>query len=360
MGFLERSRDRLKLKARERGFKKNPSPQTLGEVIQAHVRMGNLDQAVEFSTWGVRRFPGSPILRELHRVVMREKVTKGLEESRREIEANPSEEGYLQLARLAVQSRDGATAIQALDRCVEQFPECLAALSGLAEIKERRFLRDLGPSDARSVIHSLRTGWRLEPANGGWPFKLAQFYERVGALQAARKVGESALQVAPDSEEVQRFLKALPVASDGEEDLEEILAGIEEQGYLPGQGEDAIRVQREVDRIRQGMGQLRNQLGAQRLVVISADGDAFDDTGAIPLDSFVRLTTNLMKSSHRTGRRAGLGPLRGATLETAGGTLVLRRGYRSTVACLLPKETSIKGSQEALGKLLVGELNQPT
>ena len=68
------------------------------------------------------------------------------------------------------------------------------------------------------------------------------------------------------------------------------------------------------------------EIGAHRAAVVDADGDAWDDAGNVSTDALVTITTNLSRTAHITTRRSGLGALRGVTLESSGGALVLRRG----------------------------------
>ena len=355
VGFFAKSRDKFRLRSALKRLKKSPSPQALCELVQCHVKLSELDAAHEYTTWGLKRFPGSALVQEMHRIVVRERAYVGMNEVREEVRKDPTPEGYLKLARFSLQARDGTAAISALEECVRRFPTSVPAIHALADMKERRYLRDLSSADGRAVVKLLSDAWTLDGRNLEWQMKLARFYQKLDALHLARQAAEHARQRKPKSRTVREFLSYLPEApADQEDDLERILREIEERGYLPGFGEEAIRVQMELDRLRKGLNKTQKKIGATRALVLVRDGEAYNARGMVASDAFVRLSNNLLRSTHRTCRRSGLGPLRGATLETDGGSVLIRRGYRATVACMTPTDSSIKGSQEELGQFLAG------
>jgi hypothetical protein len=355
VGFLARSRDRLRLRAALRNVKKKPTPQALCELVQGHLRLDDLEAAHQYSSWGLKRFPQSDLVHELHRIVARERAQFGLQEARRFLQEDRSPENFLSIARFALQLRDGVTAIQALEQCLGEHPTNLAALLGLAEMCERRYLRDLVAADAEHTVELLQRGSQLDQTNPDWRLRLARFYNRLGALGLARTEANEAFARNPNSSRIREFLRKLPAEREGDqEDLETHLRMVEERGFLEGFGEETLKSQRELERVRLHMDQMAEEIGASRSVVLLREGEAYDSQGSVARDSFVGVANSMLHSAQRIGRNCGMGPMRGATLETAGGSVVLRAGFRSTVAVLLGEDVSVRGSQEALGRLLSG------
>ncbi len=354
MGFLAKSRDWLKLRAKQAQVKKSPDPIVLSELVQCLLRLKDLDAAYEHVSWGMKRFPDSDVVQETHRIVVREKARLGVQQATKEIQESPSPMGFMRLAKSALQLRDGETAGKALRECVRRFPDCGPAHSLLAEIHERRFLRDLAVSDGMAVISFAQKACRLDPTDVDTQLRLARFLGMIGAVSMARKLATAILARDSRRSDARELVDSLPDNPPAQkpDEIGEMLARIEEDGRLPGDGSEEYRIQREVGKLCRGIREVKEKLRARRSIVLNPECEAFDDLGPLGVDAFVDLSANLSQSAQLLCRRTELGPLRGVTLEGAGGSLVVRRGFRCVVGCLLPRDGTILGSQESLRVLV--------
>ncbi|MEW6745365.1 MAG: hypothetical protein AB1486_21650 [Planctomycetota bacterium] len=243
---------------------------------------------------------------------------------------------YFEKARDALESHDDETALHLMHECTERFPKCAPAYSLMANIHERRFLRELHASDARLVVRYLRAACSLDEANRNLRARFERFLDLIGVEPHPGRPGSAGGPPAPDDEEV-----------------DERLLQIEEAGSLPGDyGEEAGRIRRERDRLRRCLGEVTRAFSPQRAAVLDTLGGAWDETQRLEEDVFVRLAAGLLRASQIATRRMGLGAFRGATLESAGGSLMVRRGTRNAVVALLPRIVSTYRCQERLHSLM--------
>ena len=346
----------MALRNKQNRFRKEQTPSVFCELVQCHLRLGDYDTAYQQSVWGLRRFPDSEIVQEMAQITQRAVAGKAMQQARQQIKQKPTPDGYQKLAKYALQVSDGATAMEAQRECLQRFPTYAPAHARLAQLCERRFMRDLAFADGCDVVNHYRKACKLEPSDEDSSIRLIRFYAKIGAFGTAREFALLQTDQLPESTELQTICEKLDnaPAGDSDEDVFLILRRIEEDGRLPGDGQDQRRMQREVMRIRSGLPNLVSELGASRAAIVDNEGEAWDERGSARADAFVNMTGNLSRSAHLATRRAGLGALRGVTLESSGGSLVLRRGARSAVSCLLPAGQSILGSQEALNHLVMG------
>lgn len=356
MSFLSQTKDRLTLEMKKLRLRKNPTPGVISEVVQCCIRLRRFEEACKIAQEGLREFPKAVLLQEIYRIAVRELARDEVKHARKEAREKPSPAAFLRLAKNAIQILDAATAVEALAECIKRYPECAPAHAALGDVYERRYARDLLAVDGRRVIDLLETARRLDPTDLGSQLRLARFLARIGAYALSRKNAEELIHRDSSMDEVRDLLATLPEGGEPEdaEALADILQHIEEAGKMPRDRQDATRTRREVSRLSRGLPKVRERIKAPRAIVVDVNGDAWDEQGTIGVDAMVSMALAMSRSANITTRRSGLGPLRGATLESSGGSLVLRRGYRCTVAALLAAEESIRGTQDALARLLAG------
>ncbi len=356
MGFFAQTRDRLALRSKQNAFRKRPSAELLGDLVKCQLRLGDYEAAHRYTVWGRRLFPDSPVVDQMYRIAARARAEKGMQDARRDVKAKPTPGGFQRLAQYAIEISDGVTAMAALRECIQRFPTCAPAYTSLADLCERRYLRDLSRVDGREVLQLYQKACKLDAKDQQAPLRLAQFYVKIGALEKGRSTVEEVLQRDRQCEEAHVLLQRIAASDGSEDDVEDLLRQIEEEGRLPGNDQDTRRMRREVSRLCRGLKGAQEELGANRILVVDADGQPWDDQGPVASDAFVGLLANLSSSAQMTTRRVGLGPLRGVTLESGAGSIVVRRGTRALVGASLKPDESILGSQERLSELIGGQL----
>jgi tetratricopeptide (TPR) repeat protein len=355
MGWFQKSRDKLVAYRRRSAYEKHPSAETLTQLIQCLLSMGDYAEAYRYSSIGIKSYIQNELIRELHRISTQQRAKEGIEQARKEILTNPSRHSYLKLARDSLTLRDSESARKALEECLVRYPDCAPAFVGLAQIHEKLFLWDLAAEDGNQVIRYATEARRLNPSDVEPVFHLAQFFARIGAIAHARRTAERVLKIDRAHAGARSLLELLAREPDDAEevDIATLLQQIEEKGRLPGdEVSERDRIQREIARYRAGLAELRDALPGSRCTVLGPDGEAWEESGLVDHDALISLAHGLTSTTHLTTRRAGLGPMRAITLESDGGAVVMRRGFRGTVACLLPRGAPLRGSQQTLKRVM--------
>jgi tetratricopeptide (TPR) repeat protein len=367
VGFISRASDRLLLPRKVARWKKEPSPASLADLVQSLLRVGEVEDAWSYARQGYARFKEHDLVREMWRVAGRAHAELGLKAANAEIQSKPSANAFLKLARCAVLLRDVDTAMNALEECLHRFPTSASAHAAIAELLEQRWLRELAAVDGRSTIAHLRKAWRLDGADFTRPLRLAAFLARVGAHREGIKVVDEVLQIDEQHQEAVALRESLArmIASeleagrldpDGEDDLDELLRLIEEQGRVVGDPTDEMRVAREGERLCTYLPALRQRTGCERAFVLEPKGTVYDEHGGLGVNPLTSLATGLLRSSLITARRADLGPLDSISLETGGGTLLIQLVQRCGVVLLLDKPDATALGRAALTDLAEGRI----
>jgi tetratricopeptide (TPR) repeat protein len=370
VGFLARSRDRLLLPLKVGKWKHTPSATTLNELVQALLRLGEVEQAWEHARDGFAKFKDNELVRELHRITARAHAELGLKKAQVEVREKPSSTAFLRLARCAVILRDIDQAFHALDECIRRFPTSAHAYAALSELIEQRWLRDLAAADGRSIVNFLRKAWRLDGADATRPLRLAAFLGRIGAQRSALEVVEEVLQIDEKNADAVALQDSLvkyidaEIASgridpDAKDDIDSLLRQIEEQGRVVTDPNDTSRVARETEKLRSWLPLLRKRTGCVHVLVLEPKGGCFDERGQLGSNPLTTLVANLARSAQITARRADLGPLLQVQLETAGGALMLQRAQRCAVGLLVDDPSQVAAGNEALIALVEGRLISP-
>jgi tetratricopeptide (TPR) repeat protein len=368
VGFLARSKDRLLLPRKLARWRREPSAETLCDVVQALLRLGDVEQAWAHARQGYARFKDVDLVRELHRIASRAHAEVGLEAARAEIATRPSANAFLKVARCAVLLRDLPTAFEALQECMSRFPTSAPAHAAYAELLEQRWLRDLAAVDGRAAIAHLRKAWRLDGADCARPLRLAAFLARVGAQRSALAVVNEVLQIHEsnaDALELRERLTKLLAAeaeagqldAEADDDVDALLRSIEEQGRVAGDPADVARVGRECERLRQFLPAVRRRTGCEKAFVVEPRGAVYDETGVLGANALTSLAANLVHSGQLTTRRADLGTMAAVTLQTTGGSLLLQRAQRCMVGLLLDRAEGVGAARRVLEDLVAGRLH---
>ena len=367
MGFLARSRDRLLLPLKVGKWKHTPAPASLNELVQALLRLGDVEQAWEVVKDGFAKFKDNDLVRELHRIVARAHAELGLKSAQKEVKEKPSATAFLRLARCAVLLRDLDQAFHALDECIRRYPTSAHGYAALAELIEQRWLRDLAAADGRLIINYLRKAWRLDGSDASRPLRLAAFLARIGAQRSALDTIEEVLQLDERHADALALRESLTKVIDAEvaagrlnpdlnDDTDSLLRQIEEQGRVVTDPNDTARIARETEKLRAWLPILRKKTGCDHAFVLEPKGGCFDEKGQVASNPLTGLAANLARSAQITARRADLGAVIEIALETAGGALLLQRAQRCAIGLLVDDPSLAPAAHDALVALVEGRL----
>jgi tetratricopeptide (TPR) repeat protein len=367
VGFLARSRDRLLLPLKAGKWKHTPAPSSLNELVQALLRLGDVEQAWEVVKDGFAKFKDNDLVRELHRIVARAHAELGLKSAQKEVKEKPSATAFLRLARCAVLLRDLDQAFHALDECIRRYPTSAHGYAALAELIEQRWLRDLAAADGRLIINYLRKAWRLDGSDASRPLRLAAFLARIGAQRSALDTIEEVLQLDERHADALALRESLTKVIDAEvaagrlnpdlnDDTDSLLRQIEEQGRVVTDPNDTARIARETEKLRAWLPILRKKTGCDHAFVLEPKGGCFDEKGQVASNPLTGLAANLARSAQITARRADLGAVIEIALETAGGALLLQRAQRCAIGLLVDDPSLAPACHDALVALVEGRL----
>jgi tetratricopeptide (TPR) repeat protein len=305
--------------------------------------------------------------RELLRIAARAHAEVEHALAQREIRERPTDRSFLKAARCAVLLRDGEAAVRALEDGLRRFPNSAPMHAGLADLLEQRWQRDLVAADGRAIVSHLRKAWRLDGADAGRPLRLAAFLARIGAVRAALHAVDDLLELHPEHpqgrelrESLAQLLNAqieagrLGANDPADEDVDALLKQIEELGRLAGDPGDATRVARESARLRAGLAGVRLRTGCEKAFLVEPRGDVHGEEGPLRTVALAGLAAALSRSAQRTVRRLEMGPLLTAEMETAGGTLLLRRAQRCLVGVLHDQPEADPAARAAIRDLATG------
>jgi tetratricopeptide (TPR) repeat protein len=234
VGFLSNTRERLRLRTLRHKLLEEPSLHHLMELLKSYIALGDLEEARELSEWGLKQFPDSDAVRDVHRFASHERTSEIRKRTQDPAEREVGPEPRLDLARAYRTAGKDEEAARTLEDCVTRFPHYGRAHAELAEIYSQWFRSDLCSTDAIAAIRHYEEVIAADSADTRTCFAFAVLYLRIGALSRAKEllkqvvVHDSVHAVAASLLDV-----VSRMAENAEEEpIETLLVKIEERGQL--------------------------------------------------------------------------------------------------------------------------------
>ncbi len=176
-------------------------PGRLAEKARKWIALGRADKALAVADRGLAVWPASDELREIVRFCRRLGTRDRVAVCRRELDADPTFERHVALARAQMESEDEGGAIRTAEAAAERFPDEPRPVLLVAELLFARFRRDRAASDGKAAIAALRHAVELAPGEAAYGLSLARRLVEIGALAEARREIDTILAADPDHAE---------------------------------------------------------------------------------------------------------------------------------------------------------------
>lgn len=318
MGFLTKSRERLRLRSLRHKVIETQSLPLLIELLKSYIAIGDAQDALEMSEWGLKLFPDSQAVREIHHFSSREHDSEVRKRAPEQSQPKVGPEPLLDLARTQLAGGKDEDAERTLERCVAEFPEHAKAHAELGEIAAQRFRADLCSSDALRSIQCYERAIAADPRDGRTKFALAALLVRIGALARARELLKGIIEHDREHAVAASLLDAMGRMTSEEEGetLESLLVKIEQRGQLAHDYPPEEMVGKQlrsdsIDLIERLVESLKDETCVDEVVFIDADGKHHGKPG--PLGEMCR---ELLPTAAMAMRRMQFGAMLSFIVET--------------------------------------------
>lgn len=204
------------------------------ELLKSYIAMGDLEDARELSEWGLKHFPDSDAVRDVHRFASSERTSEIRKRTQDPREAKIGPEPRVDLAHAYRNAGKDDEAARTLQDCVARFPHYGRAHAELAEIYSHWFRTDLCSSDAIAAIRHYQEAIAADATDTRTHFALAVLFLRIGALSKARELLKQVVihdNVHAVAASLLEVVSRMAENAD-EESVETLLVKIEERGQL--------------------------------------------------------------------------------------------------------------------------------
>ncbi len=369
MGFLARSRERIRLSRLRRRLASEPRPHAIAELARAYLGLGEAGLAAEVLHSGLSQFPASTELARVQLLAASEEGLHRLRAAKELVQRSPCVQFSLELADAYRSLGRHEQYAQVLREALERYGENGTVLAQLGEVRLRRFLESTAAADALAAEGLLLRALKVEPEALKPRFLLAELYYRVGGVQHAREQIERLLAAAPAHERAARLRDALDreaaAAAAGIEDFRSLLAEVEERmrllhGRLPWEEEPAAQDAAAPERAPFAepgaeAAALARASGAERVLLIDERGAAW---GAARDGAFDATVRDLAALCQRAARGMELGVPASLVVEGETGAFVLEMKRGALAGLVLPARagagTAAVAARDSLERLVRG------
>ncbi len=364
MGFLESSRQRMRLARMRKELEADPRPHGLAELARAYLAIDDRANASQIVAFAERMFPDSEAVRRVRAVLRGHDLDLRLQAAKDAMRDRPSVASWLELAdayrALGREEQYGAILREAL----EHFQHDGNVLMQLAELRYRRFLESLATPDGKAAIDLFERALAADRENLKARYLLAEITWRIGGTGFARAHLATLLEIAPEHERGRKLLDTIEAkggVDTSREDLISLFANVEERMELPNRrlpwdGPDSMAAQNaaavdpspELDRLA---------LATDATQIVYFDpAEGMHAKGCEP--ELAECVKRIHDACQRAARGMELGTPSGFTIDTASGALVIEMKRGSSLGLLVPSERSIDrasiAARDALERLTRG------
>ncbi len=365
MGFLDFSRQKMRLARLRKQLEAEPRPHALAELARSYLALGERELAEEVLQLAERCFPDSDSVRRVRSGLLRGADLDGrLQQAKEAVRTRPSVAAWLELADAyrAVGRDDqyGATLREAFER----FQEDTTVLMQMGELRYRRFLESLATPDGKAALELYQRAIHADRDNLKARFQFAELLYRIGAVRSAAAQLEKLVTIAPEHDRAARLLlaigelKAVPGESkakpsaepsiDASEDLLSLFARVEERMELPNARlpwepvtSSPITPSSTTDDPSTEVERLANESLAKQVVYFDPSGGMHARRCEPELADGVH---RISEACQRAARGMELGTPSRFTIECEGGSLVLEMKRGCAIGLLMPAKAPLEGA----------------
>lgn len=283
---LFESKKKKDLQSQEKEAFANPSPKALANLISQYVASQDLDKALDVAKRAVVIYPDSEDLIASYQNAKRVQMGTRIMSLQKGIQSHPERKHYEALASIYYTDLNNhSKAFEIAQEALEKFPDAdgLHVICGL--VRMERFHKEFLSNDFREAVHHFQRASDINPMNYRAMLSLGRLNAEVGLFDEARRVFDRLQQISQIDEHVDK-IKALmsehAAEGRGTDQLDEVLNGVELNGYLDTVGErirDIFEPPREPTGRTANVGELETFLkdlsathGFERAVIMTLGG----------------------------------------------------------------------------------------
>lgn len=362
MGFIEHSRQRLRLSRQRKQLESEPRPHALCELVRSYLALGDRDTAQEVAELALRLFPDSEDVKRLRASLRGTEFDSRLLRAKEEVTKRPSVASFLELAdayrALGRDDQYGTTLREALER----FQHDTTVLTQLAELRYRRFLESFATPDGKAALDLYQRAIDADRDNLKARFQAAELLYRVGAFARCKAQLDRLLEIAPEHERAASLASRVAGSAADDCDLLSCFARVEERMEFAGTPLPWDRVlaapthgiECAIDPMPE-LELLVERCGARQIVF-------FDPTGVMHArrcdSSFAESVQRLAEACARASRGMELGAPARFTIEADSGAIALEMKRGASLCMLLDANDSADASaviaRDSLERMIAG------
>lgn len=340
VGLLKRIMESPDVSRLRRRVDAELSPRHSLDLCRALLRRGRGPEAMEVARQGLQRFPHFAELEDLLRTIWKRYGRVVLQEHLEACREEPGAQHCGPVVETLLSYNETGDAAQWADRLVSEFATDPQASILQGRVYMRRFLREHVARDGAQALRAFHRAADLSPGAYGPQLLLARAYAYIGAVKKALAHVYKALDIDPDSEEVQGLYEKLLNRPMEEVDAKELLRRIEEEeGTVSASGPEPDQA------VTSGLEDLSAMAGVRRVALCHAGHEVVAQEGfRRPSEGeeghpFAALAAGFRRTASLSSKRMGIGAFREARLSWRGGSLLVFAAGRSVLLLEMRRST---------------------
>lgn len=323
MQLFQRMKIWKELRRLEQRAREEPSPTTFVDLGQVHINLDMPVKAERVALDGLQLFPRSTELRQLLDCARRGLRKQRIAELRTRLVRTPTPELFRDLALLQLEHGDASGLQATCQQWSSRHPDDSGPWLMQAQARLTAFYRDLAARDGQEAMRLLE---RVVANGTEEPLArrlLGELLFRIGAVNLARQHLEVLRSIRETKAEATLMLEHIRELPDHGDDVDGLLAEVEEHGCLQhpslaaaaprGSGDEALV------RIREGLAMVAEIPGVRKAACIKGSRALVKGAIRDGRDPFLRVVRVIAKAAHRFSRRLDLGSAKKSVVDVPDG-----------------------------------------
>lgn len=326
MNLIQRLKIWKELRRLEQRVREEPSPSTFVDLGQVFINLDMLERALQVADDGLLLFPDSAELQKLRTFARRGVDRTRIDELRGRLNKSASSKLYGELVQIYLESGDQGALHGTCEEWSVRFPNDAGPWLALGQARLANYYRNVSAREGAEAVQCLERAIGLDPKLARAKVLLAELMYRLGATNRSRTLLDS-VPTAGDDGEMQNLRRQVQATKAAGNDVESLLRSAEENGMLPNAPPTAAVAAARGD---DGIGSIRDALtaiaemdGVQKATYIRGTralvkGDIKDGK-----DPFLRTVRVVAKAGHRFSRRLDVGSFKRGVLQGPFGVICI-------------------------------------
>jgi tetratricopeptide (TPR) repeat protein len=326
VNLIQRLKIWKELRRLEQRVREEPSPSTFVDLGQVFINLDMLERALQVADDGLLLFPDSAELQKLLTFARRGVDRGRIDELRARLNKSATAKLYSELVQIYLESGDQGALHANCEEWSVRFPNDPGPWLALGQARLGNYYRNISAREGADAVQCLERAIGLDPSATRARVLLAEMLFRIGATNRARSLLD-AMPTDQDDSELQNLRRQAVAARSLGSDIDALLRNAEEQGLLPNAPPTAAvaaaRSEDGIGSIRDALAAIAEMPGVQKATYIRGTralvkGDIKDGK-----DPFLRTVRVVAKAGHRFSRRLDIGSFKRGTLQGPFGVICI-------------------------------------